>query len=466
MTLGQRPRIDRYSGRPCGATALVVLAIVGVCAIELIAPQLVRAAGPKIVVDARTGIASRPASFATIRRLLDKHRWSDGDDPRLVMTYCEALVETNAEVPEALGVLAPTVFRFATGYWTLLRGDSKAAAKVFNSLLEDKRGGRYGYIGLLEKAQYTGNIASMGPLLDGLSRARQDGLAVPVWVEPYFRGVYSLGVGKYREVAELVQVARVQGDLQGSMLIELQVPLLLREDRLSEAKLLLANTRPLTQELIVSHANIVAVDEGYEASSHLLKDRLEQFPHMWKVAEAYLFHALETVRFDNRRSVPYLNALVDLQRRRPYDIRLKLLLANALFDTGDPIAALTQSLLEDLRSADEFVSYDLLVAKLALLSQSLATYKNSVDKASAKAPLDPSVLWFSYQAADRLGANTTALENLNELLRPDPRNLFVLEALVKTYSKLGQEIEAQRIAEQIKSVRRNVGAHHLDRTWD
>ena len=436
-----------------------------ICALVIVLPGVVFA--DKFVdLNSQTGgILHRPERsnpyLATVQTL-KSHQWSDADDPRLIMDYSEALVETDAEVPGELKGKTPIIFRFALAYHDLLRGETKESKQIFSALRDDKAGMLFGYVGLLELAKYTGNIMSMEPLLHELKRDITGGMFAPKWVLPYFEATYDLNVGKYDEVAEMIRNAQVREALDQNMVNELQVPLLLRQNHLREARTQLAHSAQ-TQDSIIAGADIIAAKDGYEVSSKLLKKKMLQFPLMRKVAEAYVYHSLEVVHFDYKLSVPYLNILVALQQKKTYDVPLKLGLANALFDTGDPLKILrTTELLSELHYADDFLFYDLMAAKLALFAKNPVDYKKYMKRAKEKAPLNVAVLWFSYQVAEREKDYGAALKDLEELLRTEPNNVFYLTAKAKTYAKLGRKNEAQNVVKQIMDSKRYFATYQRD----
>ena len=91
--------------------------------------------------------------------------------------------------------------------------------------------------------------------------------------------------------------------------------------------------------------------------------------------------------------------LSELEQKRSFDIGLKLNFANLLFNTGDPLKGLANDRLrKEIRSLDDFVDYDLLIAKLSLQlpeSDARSYMLKHLNIAKEKSPLNISVLWLS-----------------------------------------------------------------------
>ncbi|AMP05359.1 hypothetical protein CPter91_3018 [Collimonas pratensis] len=401
-------------------------------------------------------LKKRALRFDEITHDLQRYKWSLDSDPRLLIVYCEAILETEAALPEEMKNSSDVSNKFAQAYLMLLRGKTRDSNLLFDELVNTQGGEVFGFVGLLEQSLFTGNITSLGQVLEKLKSSFSDDSHIPIWILPYYEATYNLKMGRYKDVTNILQMAKINKSLSKYTIEQFEIAIAIPQNQFAEARKILkhmGSNGDADQNSILNEADILAAELGFPASSMFLSRKMREYPEMWLVKKAFINHSLEAIHFDQKLSIPYLNMLSELEQKRNFDVNLKLNLASLLFYTGDPIKGLlSKKLRDEIKPLEDFVNYDLLIAKLSL--RSTETEKQFytmryLDIAKEKAPLNISVLWLSYQIAEMNKKYDECMENLNQILFVDPFNVDALVAKAKTYNKLGEIKEAKNLAHKM-----------------
>jgi tetratricopeptide (TPR) repeat protein len=403
---------------------------------------------------------ARSCSYEKIVTAFSAYPWDQEKDPVMLMIYCEALVEANKSFPSFLKhpPLSAYQSEFAQGYYDLLRGECRKALTRFSDLSGDHIGAAWGYIGALEFAVDTESITMMEGLLKQLQTlAGQDASSVPDWAIPYYNALYYFYSGKFSRVDEIIQ--KYDKQLEPVAVVMLRVPLLIRENRLEEAKKTIKDMPSEflnEQKVIAVESDLVKVEYGPDQWLKYLQEKYERFPYMRLIAESYADALIETGQTQQG-----IDMLKKSARKRPYDIMLQLHLAENLiyFEKGK---GAEEILLRVIKDNIGIPYYELLVAKIYLSRGDDDKYQKALDIAKKLYPENPRLLWFTYELAMQKHDYAYALKIIKKMLKIYPNEVPALVSLMEVSYLSGKWAELSAAEKTINRSNRYINVE----TWD
>lgn len=413
----------------------------------------------KLDYDTITNL-NRSCSYEKIVTAFSAYPWSQEKDPGMLMIYCEALVETNRSFPSYLQhpPLPAYQSEFAQGYYAFLRGEYRKALTSFSNLSGDHSGAAWGYIGALEFAVDTESITIMEGLLKQLQTlADQDASSVPDWAIPYYKASYYFYSGKFSQVNEVIR--KYNKLLDPVAVVMLRVPLLIRENRLEEARKTITDMPAEflnDQRMIAIESDLIKVESGPEQCLKYLQEKNERFSYMRLITERYADVLIETGQIQQG-----VDMLKKLARKRPYDIMLQLNLAEKLiyYEKGKGAEDILLSVIKDNIGIPY---YELLVAKIYLTRGDEDKSQQALAIAKKLYPDNPGLLWFAYTLAMRKHDYAHAFQTIKKMIEIYPNDVPALVSLMEVSYLSGKWNELSAAEKTINRSNRYISVE----TWD
>lgn len=405
---------------------------------------------------------ARSFSYKQIVNKFRAYPWYRENDPEMFMIYCEALVETDKSFPSFLKQPPVQTYKseFAQGYYDLLKGDLRKALNRFSDLTGDQDGKAWGYIGLLEFALYTEGIAGMETLLTHMQQAlvNQDASSIPSWVIPYYSAWYFFYSGNNSQVETIVREYGKQ--LDPVTLLTLRVFLLVRENRIEEAKKAIQDMPPdllNDQKVIALESGLIALESGPEQSLKYLQEKHERFPQMWLIEQRYAESLIQSGKVQQG-----IDILKKVSRKRPFDIMVQLDLAENLlrFEKGEGVKNIFARVVKDNVGV---AYYNILMAQIYRSRGLEDKLQEALKTAKALYPKDPRLLWLTYSISMEKHDYHNARQILKTFLSIDPNEVSALVSLMEVSYLTGKWSELTAAENIIKQSNRYISVEMWDK---
>lgn len=358
----------------------------------------------------------------------ERYPWRTVEDSAVLMDFCSALIESGRELPPSiLDPSLPSHIRtFAQAYYSLLSGDLAQARAGFGRLDVTSRHAAWGHIGFLEYLLLTDNIRAMEGSLSYLKGLEANGDHAIAWAYPRYAVQYAFEMGAFGDVGSLLE--RYRKNLDPSLYYDLKIRLLVRTNRLSEARAELESIarkiRDGDPHLILTESELVRLTKGPNHYRDYLIATLKQYPRMWQVQQHYAHHLINSG--DVERG---LGLLREIASTRPYDGRTQL----DLLDT-----TLRRKLDEDVvrniqtnKNRFQGAEYRVLLAEINYRLGRMEKAEKHWRTAEAMSPMNRSLLSFLFNMAKEQQQYAKALTVLERYLELEPNDVDLLDDKVE-----------------------------------
>jgi len=279
-------------------------------------------------------------------------------DPRIIMIYCDALVETKRPLPREM-VSAPVpqhVRNFINGYYSFRQGKLRESLRIFSELAQDKDHHIWGNLGILEFSLGTGSISNMKRPLESLeNEAIKTSSVARTWSLPFYKAWYSFYSGQYDEVDNILNYQK--DSLDSLELSELKVTVLLRLDRLDEAEEIIRRMPPGYQITAELESTLIKLKYGSKKWLEFLHEKRNKYPKFWKIESQYADALVDSGQIDAAMEVRR-----KLAHERPFDVFIQLSFASHQLYHGNFEEA--KKYLVRLDYPPEVSYYDVLLAEM------------------------------------------------------------------------------------------------------
>lgn len=392
--------------------------------------------------------------YEQIIHTFEAKKWLDQNDPLPFMTYCEALVETKSNLPAALNSSVSPQYKidFIHGYFDLLNGSFRQAARTFVSVSNRLDGRIWGNIGLIEYALKTERIQEMGKVLNTLESLEKEKTYIPSWVLPSYRAWHSVYIGDFLDAHRILNKSRKELGKADSVLLE--ITLLLRNNHLNQAETLF---RSLPKELedyssiIGVKADLLGYKYGPDERIKYLSSKQKAFPKRWVVEKAYAMALL-----NSERNAEGLSILLELIKRRPFDLMLQIEIAEILLYFDDKVSG---EIIKNLgKGSDVYQApyYLALLSKQCLKNRDITEADKYIERARELSPYHPRVLWTNFEITLEKHDYIESRRLLDEILKLDPYEISTLMALLQVNGQTQKWSDNLEIVKRIESSGRYV----------
>lgn len=289
---------------------------------------------------------------------LSREKWKPGEDPEIIMTYCDALVETGRALPQEMvsPPIAQHVSKFIHGYYSLRQGRLRESLRIFSELSQDKEHHVWGDLGMLEFSLASASIANMKRPLESLER---ESGKIPSLVRtfnvPLYKAWYSFFSGRYDETQMILN--EYKNSIDPAMLSELKVRMFLREDRFDEAENMIRKMPADYQVTAEMESTLIKLKYGNKKWLEFLSEKRKKYPQ---------FQTIESNYADALVDLGQIDAATDVRKKlvqaRPFDVTVQLAFAAHQMYHGNPKDA--KDYLVRLDYPPEVSFYDTLMARM------------------------------------------------------------------------------------------------------
>lgn len=401
--------------------------------------------------------ASRAYEYRQVVDLGERTNWKGAEDPRVLMAYCRALLETGRLIPHALR--APNTpehaSSFGMAYWELLRGRVTYSEQQFRNLQKIK--GFWGYVGELEIALTINDFSSMARVLKDSRSAIASAPASVSSTMHYYSLLHLQGTAEYDHLGEELDTEAGRS-LPPEWTAPMHATLLLRRNEFARAheKLDAALAKvEFDSDVVLAKASVLAAEKGTAVAAEYLKGLSQKYPKAWPLMVHASWYEFEASLISREELVA---RLASLGRSHPYIVSPLTVLASMLAALEAGAAA--QQVLENIPLlADELVrfqAYSVMLAKWDLEAGLKHSFVNNVNRAREMYPADPEPLWLLYTAARKDGNWSQALQAVNALLKLDPHDKAALQALTRVLEDAGRWSMVVEAGERFLASRRAI----------
>lgn len=403
------------------------IVLIGICSISYVSSKSLGQASTT-TLNERVNNKYYAADNKTLLKLMEGVDWSDESNLPLIEILSKSIYELNVSVPSKIEKSYPEITDFIDGYISTRNGEIKIANSYFKSLeFKDQYSKQLSSIGRMSLFEYTNDVAALCGEVKKQEKVKN--------TSRYWREVlldYKLKCmvfyGNYQQAKEILEEYKPNGinDMYKKNLLFIDVMAVLRD--FDGAEKLLSGTKDLygsTENLLLTEANLIAQKEGYAKEAKFLKKHLNK--ESFNLNTRY---AISLANSDINQAKKMLVFLEKWGNRRKFDIPNKLNLAHYSFNYGFkvPLDRVVYEL-SHIKNIEEFVSFNLLEAKLALLKKNYEKTNAKLKEISKKNPYSVDYLWFSYEYNKLLGKNRIAKQYLIDYLKVDPNNQIAKEHL-------------------------------------
>jgi len=380
--------------------------------------------------------------YDTLLTELANHNWDTESDPRIIMIYCDALVETNKPLPGSM--LLPSVPQyvrnFIRGYYNFRQGKLKESIKTFSELAQDRANHAWGDLGILTFSLATGSITNMKDPLDRLEReAERIPEMVQKWEIPFYKAWYNYYTGHYDEVARMLD--QRSHDFDSAQLSELRVTMLLRNDEFDKAEQIIRRMPSTYQATVALEADLVKLKYGTKKWLEYLREKRKKFPQFWLLESEYADALSGEGQFDEVTEIRKR-----LVKNRPFDFVMHLALASHMLFHGKFEDAKEYLLRLDYPSEVDY--YDVLLSEMYEKENQKTKSREYLMLASKLFPKSPYVLSRMKGIAIKERNYASVHNIIREQLDNDPNDIEILvfamyvRCMGKDYNDMSH-IEAQ-----------------------
>ncbi len=393
---------------------------------------------------------SNALMYTAVLDRLSNVQWEREDDPRTIMMYCDALVETRKPLPEAM--ISPPVpqhvSKFTRGYYSFRQGKLREGLKIFSEIVEDKKHHVWGDLGVLVFSLETSSIANAKRPLDVLEReAGRDPALSQKWNLPFYRTWYNFYCGRYDEVDKILRDYEDNLDARG--LSELKVTMLLMKDKFSEAERMIRRMSPGYQWTAVLESELIKLKYGHQKWLEFLREKRKQYPRFWMIESKYADALVESGQIDSATKIR--KKLVEV---RPYDFLMQLALAAHILYHGNFEDA--RGYLLRLDYPPEVSYYDVLLSEMYSRQNQAAKAWECLKLAKKLFPKSPYVLTGIMGMALNARDYDMAYRAVKEKLEIDPNDIETLVLAMLVYCLRREYNEVLRVETQIEGSRRHI----------
>jgi tetratricopeptide (TPR) repeat protein len=261
--------------------------------------------------------------YDEILNRLNSQQWERDTDPRNIMFYCAALVETKRQLPRE--ITSPSIPRhvseFVQGCYSFRQGKLRESLRIFSELARDKDHHLWGDIGLLAFSLETGNISNMKRPLERLeAEAKKNPAVVRTWDLLYYKAWYAFYSGNHEEVEQILN--NHKDSLAALGLSELKVTVLLRQDRFDEAEEIIRKIPSGYQVRAGLDSELIKLKYGSKKCLEYLRKKKTEYPR---------FRGLESKYADALVDTGEVEAATEVRKKlvqeRPFDFFVQLAFA-------------------------------------------------------------------------------------------------------------------------------------------
>ena len=292
-----------------------------------------------------------------LNRLSGK-QWEKEGDPRTIMIYCDALVETQRPLPREM-VSPPVpqyVSKFIHGYYSFRQGKLRESLRVFSELAQDKEHHIWGDLGILEFSLGTGSISNMKRPLESLEEeAKKTPAVARTWDLAFYKAWYGFYSGQYDEVDQILNDCK--DSIDAVRLSGLKVAVLLRQDRFNEAEEIIKRMPPGYQVTAESESALIKLKYGSKKWLEFLREKRKKYPQFWVIESEYADALVDSGQIDAATEVRK-----KLAHARPFDVFIQLAFAAHQLYHGNFDEA--KDYLARLDYPPEVSYYDVLLARM------------------------------------------------------------------------------------------------------
>lgn len=289
---------------------------------------------------------------------LNGTQWEREADPKTIMTYIDALVETKRPLPREM-VSPPTphhVSKFIHGYYSFRQGKLRESLRIFSELARDKEHHIWGDLGILEFSLGTGSISNMKNPLESLDEeARKTPAVLRIWDLPFYKAWYCFFSGHYDEADRIL--TDYKDSIDPVRLSELKVTMLLRLDRFNEAEEIIKSMPPGYQVTAELESALVRLKYGSKKWLEFLREKRKKYPQFWIIESKYADALVDAGQIDSASE-----AYKKLAHARPFDVFIQLAFVSHQLYHGNFEEA--KDKLIHLDYPPEVSYYDVLLAKM------------------------------------------------------------------------------------------------------
>lgn len=382
--------------------------------------------------------------------------WNLTSDPFLVMVLCSSRLELEHTLMSCIddSHAVPGVVTFGKGLTSLWSGKSRTAISMFQNLARDPNTTLWGYLGLFEHAEYTGNFTELGKLIE---RFHKKYATVP---ESFRKQVYHYEVVFLQETGDwdkletsLSRFSREQ-IIRAPDLLAANYRLLYVRAKLTQARELLeAARRELgsSDEFQRLYVEYLQLTEGKQAADDFLQQSVMRRPDYTALSVEFAYSRLQA---NNQKDVEAaVKELEQLATARPHDVArvfgIALSLAN--YQKLEGSSRILRKLTHSIEAPEDFTAFQNLEAWNAVYSGRLDAAKSYVKTAITRSPYDQSANWLSFLIAKKESRWSEASAALIRVFNMDPYNENVVVSLLELRGQGGKSSQTEAMLEEIKS---------------
>jgi hypothetical protein len=296
--------------------------------------------------------------YDDVLKRLNGTQWERETDPWTIMIYCGALVETKRPLPREM-VSPPVpqhVSRFIRGYYSFRQGKLRESLRIFSELAQDKEHHIWGDLGILEFSLATGSISNMKRPLESLEEETRKAPAVARTLHlPVYKAWYGFFSGQYDQAEKILNDHK--DGIDAMRLSELQVTMLLRQDRFNEAEAIIKRMPPGFQVTAELESALINLKYGSKKWLEFLGEKRKKYPQFWVIESKYADALVDSGQIDAATEVRK-----KLAHARPFDVFVQLAFASHQLYHGNFEEA--REYLVHLDYPPEVDYYDVLLAKM------------------------------------------------------------------------------------------------------
>jgi len=389
-------------------------------------------------------------AYDEVLNRLGREKWKPGEDPEIIMTYCEALVETGRSLPREM-VSPPVtqhVSKFIHGYYSLRQGRLRESLKIFSELSQDKEHHVWGDLGMLEFSLASASIANMKRPLESLER---EAGRIPSFVRtfnlPLYKAWYSFFSGRYDEAQMILN--DYKDSIDPVMLSELKVRMLLREDRFDEAENIIRKMPIDYQVTAEMESALIKLKYGNKKWFEFLSEKRKKCPQFQTIESNYADALVDLGRIDAATEVRK-----KLVQARPFDVTVQLAFAAHQLYHGNLKDA--KDYLVRLDYPPEVSFYDTLMARMYSQQGLNAKAWEYLNLAKEMFPKSPYALAGIAAMAFEERDFDKEYEALNEKLEAEPNDIETLVMMMFVHCFRKEYGEIWQIEKRINQSKRYI----------
>lgn len=344
-------------------------------------------------------------NYQAVADALTHFNWKESTDPILLEEYCFSFRRLHATASCLGGLDEATppreLLNYARGLSSLWSGESEAAYRIFNELEGDARPAVaiWGTAGLLEYASYTGNYTRLARELASLRHRHQpiprqlDKLIIRSQIEVYEN------TANWRDLRRLVSKYSKSRIANSPDLLDAEVQLLLRDDRLAETKHVLDSSHVAigsSERYQMLVARYMSIENGRQAAQRYLRKAIAGNPNYARLRVQSAYLALQST--DKQQVQAALQSLLEIAKAHQNDVQVPLEIALSLTDYRERMAAsqIVAMLKGRFENADTFTVALVIDAWNNVYRAHYDIAKRRLQEAMSRAPYDryANWLWF------------------------------------------------------------------------